>query len=122
MDDKGDNVVNFSFVEGAFGEIPTPVADAYYLYNPFGEYVFGSRDQSHTDVELSDKRRARDIAAVKGLLERAPAGTCVLTYNGFGGRVPSSYQQIRVDAAMRSALRLWRKERRAGSKRQAAIG
>jgi predicted RNA methylase len=100
-----------SFIEGAFRDIPTPVADAYYLYNPFGEYVFGSRDHVHRDVELSDKRRARDIAAVKDLLERAPAGTCVLTYNGFGGRVPGSYQQTR----------LWMKQRSAGSKRGAAI-
>jgi predicted RNA methylase len=107
-----------SFIEGAFGDVPTPVGDAYYLYNPFGEYVFGSRDYFDRDEEFADKRRARDIAAVKDFLQRAPAGTCVLTYNGFGGRVPASYQPIRVDDAMPSVLRLWKKQCSTGFKRQ----
>jgi predicted RNA methylase len=101
-----------SFVEGALGDIATPAADAYYLYNPFGEYLFGSKEHVNSDVERSDERYARDVAAVQELLQRARFGTCVLTYNGFGGRVPSSYQQIRLDNDMPNELRLWRKERR----------
>jgi predicted RNA methylase len=101
-----------SFVEGALGDVATPVADAYYLYNPFGEYLFGSTDHFDSDVERSDERYKRDVAAVQEILQRARFGTCVLTYNGFGGRVPSSYQQIRVDNALPNELRLWRKERR----------
>jgi predicted RNA methylase len=100
-----------SFVEGAFGAIATPVADAYYLYNPFGEYRVVSQDHLDKDVELRDKRYARDVSAVEHLLQRARFGTCVLTYNGFGGQVPASYQQLRVDRAMPNELRLWRKER-----------
>jgi predicted RNA methylase len=104
-----------SFIEGAFGDIATPIADAYYLYNPFGEYRFGSRDHFDRGLELSDKRHARDVAAVEDLLQRARVGTCVLTYNGFGGRVPASYQQIRVDDEMPNGLRLWRKKRSVGA-------
>lgn len=106
-----------SFIEGAFGDIATPIADAYYLYNPFGEYLFASRHYFDRELELSDKRHARDVAAVEDLLQRARVGTCVLTYNGFGGRVPASYQQIRVDDEMPNALRLWRKKRSVGSAR-----
>jgi predicted RNA methylase len=62
-----------SFIEGAFGDIATPIADAYYLYNPFGEYRFGSRDHFDRELELSDKRHARDVAAVEDLLQRARA-------------------------------------------------
>jgi predicted RNA methylase len=62
-----------SFIEGAFGDIATPIADAYYLYNPFGEYRFGSRDHFDRGLELSDKRHARDVAAVEDLLQRARA-------------------------------------------------
>jgi SAM-dependent methyltransferase len=101
-----------SFVEGALGEIATPVADAYYLYNPFGEYRFGSRGPLDGDAKGSDDRYARDVAAVQDVLQRARFGTCVLTYNGFGGRVPSSYESIRVDNKLPNELRLWRKERR----------
>jgi len=100
-----------SFVEGALGNTATPVADAYYLYNPFGEYLIGSTDPFDSGLERSDERYARDVAAVQDLLQRAHFGTCVLTYNGFGGRVPSSYQQICVDTELPNELRLWRKER-----------
>jgi SAM-dependent methyltransferase len=109
-----------SFVEGALGDIATPVADAYYLYNPFGEYLFASKDHVNSDRERRDERYARDVAAVQELLQRARIGTCVLTYNGFGGRVPSSYQQIRIDNEMPNELRLWRKERRKPTRRDPA--
>jgi SAM-dependent methyltransferase len=99
-----------SFVEGALGSIATPVADAYYLYNPFGEYLSHSHDQLE-EGERSDARYARDVAAVQHLLHRARFGTCVLTYNGFGGHVPPSYRQIRVDNTLSNPLHLWRKER-----------
>ena len=99
-----------TFREGALGEIATPVADAYYLYNPFGEYRFAARSRLD-DVEPSDERYARDVTSVQKLLRRARFGTCVLTYNGFGGRVPASYRQIRVDNTLPSELRLYRKER-----------
>jgi predicted RNA methylase len=107
------------FVEGALGNIATPMADAYYLYNPFGEYLFHSHDHLEKNGERSDARYARDVAAVQDLLRRARFGTYVLTYNGFGGHVPASYRQIRVDNKLPNALHLWRKERsrRRGARR-----
>lgn len=99
-----------SFVEGVFGDIATPVAEAYYLYNPFGgEYVFGSPEGLER-VRASLERYARDVASVEALLQGACVGTCVVTYNGFGGRVPSGYRQIRVDRTLPNTLSLWRKE------------
>jgi predicted RNA methylase len=108
MFDVDDRV---SFIEGAVGHVEAPVADAYYLYNPFGAYLFGSGHAVDTRLEFSAERYTHDVAAVEELLRRAPAGSCVVTYNGFGGRVPASYEQIRVDRELPSALRLWRKER-----------
>jgi len=99
------------FVQGALGSISTPVADAYYLYNPFGEYLFPSHDHVEKHGEPRGARYARDVAAVQALLRRARFGTCVLTYNGFGGHLPPNYQQIRVDNKLPNALQLWRKER-----------
>ena len=63
-------------------------------------------------MDFSDARGAQDVAAVEQLLRRAPTGTYVLTYNGFGGQVPASYEEIRVDRKLPNALRLWRKTRR----------
>lgn len=97
------------FLHGTFGETRLPEADAYYLFNPFGENLFGPEDVLDDAVQLGDARYRRDIAAVEELLRGAPAGTLVLIYNGFGGSVPASYQQIRVDQTMPCTLRLWRK-------------
>lgn len=99
------------FIEGSLGDIAPPVADAYYLYNPFGENLYGTTDHLDETVELSATRYARDVAIVEDLLDRAEFGTCVLTYNGFGGRMPHDYEQIRVDRHLPSVLRMWRKTR-----------
>jgi predicted RNA methylase len=97
------------FVAGSLDPGTTPTADAYYLYNPFGENRFGPEGHLDEDVELGEDRYRRDIAAVEQLLERAPAGTYVITYNGFGGRVPAGYDQIRVDRTLPNMLRMWHK-------------
>ena len=98
------------FVEGALGKRAVSVADAYYLYNPFGENLFGPFDHLDEEVELNTERFARDIAAVEDLLEGARDGTYVLTYNGFGGRMPTGYDELRVDRELPNVLRLWRKQ------------
>jgi SAM-dependent methyltransferase len=97
------------FLEGALGETPVPDADAYYLFNPFGENIFGPEDHLDEDVELSFDRYERDIGTVRDLLRRAPVGTYVLTYNGFGGQPPLGYQEIRIDRELPNVLRMWKK-------------
>ncbi len=106
-----------SFLAGTLDDVEVPVADVYYLYNPFGENLF--RPQAHLapDVELSEQRFDRDVATVERLLENAPAGTYVLTYNGFGGNMPRPYGEVRVDLELPNVLRLWRKQ--PGSERAA---
>ena len=97
-----------SFVAGALGTVPAPVGDAYYLFNPFGEYRLGADHSLEAGAEFTDNRHADDVAAAEDLLRRAPVGTWVLTYNGFGGRVPAGYELARVDWELRGVLRLWR--------------
>lgn len=98
-----------AFLDGAIGEIPIPEADAYYLYNPFGENLFGYQDHLDEDVELGFDRYSRDIAAVRELFRRARVGTCVIIYNGFGGQIPLGYQEIRSDHDLPNPLVLWKK-------------
>jgi predicted RNA methylase len=102
-----------SFVHGTFGEMQLPEADAYYLYNPFGENLFGIEDLLDEEVEISDARYVRDTAAVEHLLHDARVGTYLLTYNGFGGEVPASYREVRVDRDLPNVLRMWQKVGRA---------
>ena len=98
-----------TFVHGALGLGPVPEAEAYYLYNPFGENLFGEEDHLDEDVELGASRFARDVQIIEGLLRDAPVGTLLVTYNGFGGEVPSSFHEERVDDTLPNVLRLWRK-------------
>lgn len=97
------------FVCGALGQVPTPVADAYYFFNPF-DYVPSDLDDGEKDVPLRIDLHEPPVNLAEALLRRAPSGTCVLTYNGFGGRVPKSYRLVCIDLAFAGGLRLWRKE------------
>lgn len=99
------------FIEGTLGRVATPVAEAYYLYNPFGENLLLPSEQLDKGVELSTQRYMRDIAAMEELLQQAPLGTYVLTYNGFGGRVPASYDEVCIARDLPNLLRLCRKVR-----------
>lgn len=104
------------FIPGALGECSVPEADGYYLFNPFGENLFGPGEHLGDDVELSGERYERDIAIVRELFESAREGTYVVKYNGFGGQMPPSYEEILVDRDMPNVLRLWRKTRSRSSK------
>lgn len=103
----GDRV---SFIEGTLDQTlatPLPQVACYYLFNPFGENVAPTDEHLDATVELSDERFMRDIATTEALLSAAPDGTFVLVYNGFGGRVPPTYEPIRIDYDLPNVLRLW---------------
>jgi hypothetical protein len=105
------------FVHGALTRGAVPVADAYYLYNPFGENLLSPDESLGDDVELSLERYDRDIALMQGFFERTPVGTYVIKYNGFGGQMPSSYREVLVDRETPNVLRMWRKSRAANAPR-----
>ena len=93
---------------GALGAVTVPIAEAYYFFNPFGQYWMGA-DHPVEPGAAVDSRLADDVAAAEDLLRSVPVGTWILTYNGFGGRMPASYQLVRVDRDRRGILRLWQK-------------
>lgn len=100
-----------SFITGAVGEVTPPIAEAYYFYNPFAENLFPASDHLDDSVVLGQARYDRDIAAVEQFLCRVPVGTFILTYNRFGGRIPSGYDEVRVARDLPAVLRMWRKTR-----------
>jgi predicted RNA methylase len=102
----GDRV---SFLRTAFGATPAPRADAYYLFNPFGENLFDDTQHLDGSVELSVSRFRRDTAAVTRLLHESAIGTLLCTYNGFGGSVPQGFALKKIDVSYACPLRLWQK-------------
>jgi hypothetical protein len=97
------------FLQSTFGVTSPPVADAYYMYNPFGENLFGCDSRLGEDVELGGERYERDVSAAQAWFEQVPLGTYLITYNGFGGRVPSGYREVQLDREQPNLLRMWRK-------------
>ncbi len=98
-----------TFVQGIFGEAKLPSATLYYFFNPFGENIFDPESRLNDEVELSGERYERDTNAATELLEEAPVGTHVLTYNGFGGSIPEGYVVLRTDRELPNVLRLWKR-------------
>lgn len=97
------------FLEGVFGETDAPSAQAYYLFNPFGENLYGPNDHLDDEVELSEDRYQRDVAATERMLRDAPSGTAIVTYNGFGGTIPADYDELRRTNEFPNLLRLMRR-------------
>ena len=102
-----------TFVNGRCGATTTPKGNAYYFFNPFGPYSFSSERFADPDVASTQETYRADIAAATEFLSRAPRGTSVITYNGFGGRMPSTYERIDIDTSLPGALAWWRKHRMA---------
>lgn len=98
-----------TFVSGGLDAATGLAAEAYYLFNPFGDYAFDSPRFADPDVSFSAESRARDLIATAALLSRAPAGTFAITYNGFGGKVPLVYEQVDVATRLPGTLRLWKR-------------
>jgi SAM-dependent methyltransferase len=97
-----------SFVHGTLADAVLPEADGYYVYNPFAQHLFAPGDGSGGTTP--DYARYRhDVMVVQDIFRCAPAGTVVITYNGFGGLMPASYEACRVDRELPCVLRMWRK-------------
>jgi len=105
-----------AFEHGTVEAVDPGRFEAFYLYNPFGENYYTGDDRFDEHVELSATRCVRDLTSVEAWLGSAALGTCVLTFHGFGGRIPDTYRLVRSLDSDAGVLRLWVK-RRAGHAR-----
>jgi SAM-dependent methyltransferase len=85
--------------------------DAFYLFNPFGENLYPTTEQFDSGPELSRLRYSHDLSIFENWLDHAATGTCVVTYHGFGGRMPDTYDLLRSLPKGSDILRLWKKTR-----------
>lgn len=101
-----------TFLEGDLALAETLSAEALYLYNPFGENLLAPPGHLDDTVELNRRRYQRETARVEGWLARRPRGSWLLTLNGFGGRIPDTYDLVQAEATEVAPLRLWQRTRR----------
>jgi predicted RNA methylase len=97
------------YVHGTIETIDVSPFDSFYLFNPFGENFYAPDEQLDSEVELSALRRMHDVEIVQHWLDSAPAETRLLTYHGFGGRIPTNYALLREELKGDGYLRLWQK-------------
>ncbi|WP_394841804.1 class I SAM-dependent methyltransferase [Pendulispora brunnea] len=101
-----------TFRHGALVDVPFEEFDALYFYNPFGENVFAEAEHLDTNVALTPERFQDDIRLMEAVLERMPVGSRIVSYHGFGGRIPDAYELTCSERARTGTLRLWTKMRR----------
>lgn len=97
------------FICGRIEHVDPHAYDAFYFFNPFGENLVGQDERLDDEVTLSRRRFAQDVRLVERWLEEAAVGTSIVTYNGFGGRIPTSYELVLAKPAGRHRVRLWTK-------------
>lgn len=95
--------------EGNFLDLQGAANGALYAFNPFGENLFADGEHIDSAVELSFSRFRRECSAFTSLLHLAPVGQLLCTFNGFGGRVPRSFELVQARSDLLCPLRLWRK-------------
>lgn len=102
---------NARFFVGDATRISWSGIDGLYLYNPFAENIFEDDDPLDRTVELSESRMVADVRRVLAALVGAPVGTCMVTYNSFGGPIPATYDLVHSERAGVDLLHLWVKRR-----------
>ncbi len=85
-----------------------------YLYNPFGENKCREDERLDHTVELSAPRFLADVGRVVGALAAAPPGLTMVTYHGFGGPIPASWELVAAEPTHTDWLRVWEKQRPGG--------
>jgi SAM-dependent methyltransferase len=91
------------FASGDVTRIDWSGFDAFYLFNPFGEYLLHGSD----DAIARREAYVSSVELTQQRLAAAVPGTRVLTYHGFGGDMPPGYELIHREPAHGDELVLW---------------
>jgi hypothetical protein len=86
--------------------------DAVYVFNSFAENIYPPHERLDDTVELSPRRLRDDLLTLEHGLARMAVGAAFVTYHGFGGRIPDTFDLVRDEPAGTGELRLWVKRRR----------
>ena len=103
-------ISNARFVHGDVTRTSWNGFDGIYFFNPFGENLLADHEWIDDSVELSRARYREDVLRSEHGLRAARLGTVVVTFNGCGGKIPSSYELAHTERMSGASLRLWIKK------------
>ena len=86
---------------------------ALYLYNPFDELRFDPDLRIDGTIEFDESLFHHLVRETRTRLAQLPDGTRVVTFHGFGGPMPDSYQLHSREPAAGGSLELWIQSERA---------
>ncbi|MGZ3695736.1 MAG: hypothetical protein ACXWQO_16675 [Bdellovibrionota bacterium] len=104
------NAINARFEHMNCVDVDWNDYDVFYFYNPFQEHIAsGDFHIIDTEIELDRKFHVKYTEHVRCCLEEMAAGKRLITYHGFGGDVPASFDLIHIARVGSGRLCLWEK-------------
>lgn len=104
-----------AFVVGDLDAVAFGDYDALYLYNPFYEGFNGPGSWFDETVEIGPAQARADIERIEDMLASLEVGVQLVTYHGYGGRVPDSFRLVQSTAFGGGRLLCWQKRRTRGT-------
>jgi SAM-dependent methyltransferase len=98
------------FVVGDIRSVDWRDFDAFYLYNPFCEYLGRMSSRADHAISVAPGVRRELIEFTTTQLANAATGTRVATYHGFGGEMPRAYRRVLREGYGADVIELWVKE------------
>ena len=99
---------NVNFILGNMMELDWSAYNGFYLFNPFHENRLKLNKIDGT-ILLSHSKYHLYVRSVVSKLEQLKKGTRVVTYHGFGGKMPETYAKRSVSTEI-NELELWVKD------------
>lgn len=98
-------------IEGALCDVDPRPFDGFYFFNPLAEQLAEEKDCYDLAGERTLDAYLRDAQCIERWLNEVPVGTALVTYNGLGGRIPTSFLAKRTLQVQGNVMRLWVKVR-----------
>ncbi|WP_408095559.1 methyltransferase domain-containing protein [Peredibacter sp. HCB2-198] len=98
---------NVTFINGNMTSLDWSEYDAFYLFNPFYENKMLPFSRIDISVPVSQYRYDFYLETVHAKLSELKVGTRVVTYHGFGGNLPDTYELSSSEPTGSSELELW---------------
>lgn len=95
------------FVHGDGSRLAWDDFDALYFYNPFGTLMLAP----HASAFVRYATLQSTLRRVEQRLANTRVGTRVVTYHGFGGKLPAGFALVSREPAGGDALELWVRDR-----------
>lgn len=96
-------VAHTCFLLGEMTDVDWSSFAAFYLFNPFAEILLTSDDEPPT----RHAQYRADVEFVERQLAATAPGTRVVTYHGFGGEMPASFDLAHRESTGEAELCLW---------------